>query len=86
MTERHFLNKDPGKISREQQDAFIKLTNLSSSDKDTGKNISKIIGLGGVGADKSDTEGEILFLTLLTFSTEKERKFSQSSFEVTKTD
>lgn len=57
------------------------MTSFNNSGKDTAENHSNLTGLSKIGTGKWYIEGEMLLLTLLTFSTKKERKISQSSFE-----
>lgn len=68
-----FLNNDAGKMSSEQEDAFVALTIFSSSDSETGKKHSKTTGRAGVGTDNADADGDNFFLTLLIFSRKKEK-------------
>lgn len=46
-----FLNKVTGKMSREQEDAFIAKANFISSGKETGENLSKRTGQAEAGTD-----------------------------------
>ena len=56
------LNRDVGNKSREQNDAFIEPTNLTSLQKETGKKFSKITGRAGLETDIEEAEGEIFLL------------------------